>query len=156
MNEYNDNEYKDYNELQKILKEKQEQIANIKEESRLDNLYYRTPAKPYLCCGYKTVSTYNKCSFDEVRKMALPTRLDGKPTAKPGSTPMVINPMSAADYQTVLYLSEYPEKINELVSSNANEQIKFLSKYPILIPFYAKKFPKLAANYSNYINSKTN
>jgi len=136
----------EYNELQKILKEKQEQIANAKEESRLDNLYYRTPAKPFLCGGYKTVSTYNGCSFDEVRKTTLPSRTDYTYNK---------NPMFAADYQKVIDLSEYPEKINELVSPNANEQIKFLSKYPILIPLYAKKFPQLAANYSNYINSKT-
>lgn len=146
-----------YDELQKILKEKEQQLAIAKEESRLDNLYYRTPAKPYLCCGYKTVSTYNKCSFDEVRKIALPSRLDGKPTAKPGTTetPMVINPMSASEYQKVLTLSEYPERINELLGANVNEQIKFLSKYPILIPLFSNKFPQLATNYSNYINSKS-
>ena len=145
----------DYDELQKILKEKEQQIANAKEESRLDNLYYRTPAKPYLCCGYKTVSTYNKCSFDEVRNIALPSRLDGKPTAKPGTAPMVINPMSASEYQKVIDLTQYPENINVILGTDANEQIKFLSKYPILIPLFSKKFPQLATNYSNYINSKS-
>jgi hypothetical protein len=144
-----------YDEMQKILKEKEQQIANAKEESRLDNLYYRTPAKPFLCGGYKTVSTYNNCSFDEVRKIALPTRLDGKPTAKPGSTPMVINEMAAADYQKVIDLTQYPENIDVVVSPVLNEQIKFLAKYPILIPLYVNKFPELATNYSNYINSKS-
>lgn len=145
-----------YDELQKILKEKEQQISNIKEESRLDNLYYRTPAKPYLCCGYKTVSKYNKCSFDEVRKIDLPTRLDGKPTAKPGTTetPMVINPMSASEYQKVIDLSQYPDKINAILGPEFNDQVKFLAKYPILIPLFSKKFPQLAANYSNYINNK--
>jgi len=137
-----------YDELQKILKEKEKQISNAKEESRLDNLYYRTPAKPFLCGGYKTVSTYNNCSFDEVRKIALPTRLDGK-------APMVINPMSASEYQKVIDLTQYPENINAIVSTDVNEQIKFLAKYPILIPLYVNKFPQLATNYSNYINSKS-
>ena len=146
-----------YDELQKILKEKEKQISNAKEESRLDNLYYRTPAKPFLCGGYKTVSTYNNCSFDEVRKIALPSRLDGKPTAKPGTTetPMVINQMSASEYQKVIDLTQYPENIDVIVSPVLNEQIKFLAKYPILIPLYVDKFPQLATNYSNYINSKS-
>lgn len=135
-----------YDEMQKIVKEKEQQISNAREESRLDNLYYRTPAKPFLCCGYKTVSNYNNCSFDQVRKITAPTRTDYSFNQ---------DLRSSAEYQKVITLSNYPERINEILGEEPNDQIRFLSKYPILIPLFAKKFPQLAANYNNYINNKT-
>lgn len=134
-----------YDEMQKILKEKEKQIFSAKEESRLDNLYYRTPAKPYLCSGYKTVSRYNNCSFDQVRNIADPTRTDY--TFKQ-------NLILADEYQKVITLTNYPDRINEILGEEPNDQIRFLSKYPILIPLFAKKFPQLATNYNNYISKK--
>ena len=135
-----------YDEMQKIVTEKEQQIANAKEESRLDNLYYRTPAKPFLCCGYKTVSNYNNCSYDQVRKTTDPSRTDYTFNQ---------NLNLADEYQKVITLSNYPERINDILGEEKNDQIKFLSKYPILIPLFANKFPKLATNYTNYINNKT-
>ena len=51
-------------------------------EKKLDGLYYRTPAKPYLCGPYRTVSTYNNCSFDQARKTQANSRTDYVKTAK--------------------------------------------------------------------------
>jgi len=51
-------------------------------EKKLDSLYYRTSARPGACGPYRTVSTYNNCSFDQVRKTQEPSRSDYTKTEK--------------------------------------------------------------------------
>lgn len=90
-------------------------------ETKLDGLYYRTPAKPGMCGPYKNTTTYNKCSFQEVRNTKAYSRTDY--TFK---RPISEN-FQVEDAQ-VKMLMENPSLFDYIVGKTDLEKLNFIKK----------------------------
>lgn len=107
-------------------------------ETKLDGLYYRSPAKPWMCGPYRTTSSYNACSFKDVKKIADPSRTDFSYEKQSN--------ISASDSSKFKQLIQYPESLNEVLGSNKDEQIKFIKKFPYLKDILKPYYPDLVSS----------
>lgn len=90
-------------------------------ETKLDGLYYRTPATPGMCGPYKNTTTYNKCSFAEVRNTKATSRTDY--TFK---RPISEN-FQVEDAKVKMLIQE-PNLFDYIVGKTESEKVNFVKK----------------------------
>ena len=112
-------------------------------ETKLDGLYYRTPATPGLCGPYKNATTYNNCSFAQGKDTQAPTRTD--------YTKQNLKLSTASDSEKFRQLLNYPNMLNEIVGDSQSEQIRFIQKFPVLKDVLKNYYPKLVASVSTIL-----
>ncbi len=108
-------------------------------ETKLDGLYFRTPAKPGMCGPYKNATTYNKCSFTEGRNTEAPSRSDylmKRPTLE----------KYEVDDAKVKMLINGPHLFDYVVGKSEQEKIDFIKKNfdnKNLVETLGKYYPKI-------------
>ena len=117
-------------------------------ETKLDGLYYRTPATPGICGPYKNVTTYNDCSFLQGRNTEAPSRTD--------YTKQDLKLNTASDNEKFRQLLNYPNMLNEIVGESKSEQIRFINKFPVLKDVLKNYYPKLVASASDVLEKYEN
>jgi hypothetical protein len=93
-------------------------------ETKLDGLYYRTPATPGSCGPYKNVTTYNKCSFEQAHNTQAYSRSDyilKRPTLEKYEDVKV-------EDAKVKMLINGPQLFDYIVGKSDNEKINFIKK----------------------------
>jgi hypothetical protein len=117
-------------------------------ETKLDGLYYRTPATPGVCGPYKNATTYNGCSFLQGRNTQAPSRTD--------YTKQNLKLNTASDSEKFRQLLNYPNMLNEIVGESESEQIRFINKFPVLKDVLKNYYPKLVASASAVLEKYEN
>ena len=120
-------------------------------ETKLDNLYYRTSAKPHLCADYKNATNYNSCTFAQGHSTNAPSRTNfTREDVKNKSSSMA----SASDTAKFKQLLEYPKSLKDTLGSNEVDQINFIKKFPDLIPVLKPFYPLLLNKIEGYEDPK--
>ena len=108
-------------------------------ETKLDGLYYRTPATPGMCGPYKNTTTYNGCSF-----------LQGRNTQAPSRTDYTLKRPISENFEVedakVKMLINSPQLFDYVVGKNDTEKVNFIKKNfnnKKLMETLGKYYPKL-------------
>lgn len=109
-------------------------------ETKLDSLYYRTPAQPHLCGPYKNATNYNSCTFAQGHSTNAPSRTDFTREESKSKTSSMA---SASDTAKFKQLMEYPKSLKDTLGSNEVDQINFIKKFPDLITVLKPLYPSL-------------
>ena len=102
-------------------------------ETKLDYLYYRTPAQPSACGPYKTTSTYNGCSFAEAHQTVAPSRTDYTYKTADAGGKGGSSMSSASDAELISEITTYPKSFTDILGKDEAKQIAFITKHPQLV-----------------------
>ena len=117
-------------------------------ETKLDYLYYRTPAQPSACGPYKTTSTYNGCSFAEAHQTVAPSRTDYTYKTADAGGKGGSSMSSASDAELISEITTYPKSFTDILGKDEAKQIAFITKHPQLVSILQPYFPNLIAKLS--------
>jgi hypothetical protein len=106
--------------------------------TKLDGLYYRTSATPSLCGPYKTTTTYNNCTPVQGQATKAFSRTDFTRSADENA-----KMISASDQSKYKQLLQYPKNMADILGNSEQEQLKFINRFPNLIPILQPLYPKL-------------
>lgn len=124
--------------------------------SKLDKLYYRTPAQPAICGGYKTSSTYNDiynvktgkydvgCTSDQAEKTSAYDRTDFDQKKSEEE-----RKAKADELNKVMAILNNPRDLMKILGTDETATIAFIKKYPnlsiLLQPIYPSLIQKVNA-----------
>jgi hypothetical protein len=106
--------------------------------TKLDGLYYRTSATPSLCGPYKTTTTYNNCTAVQGQATTAFSRTDFTRSAEENAK--MISAFDQSKYKQVL---QYPKNMPDILGNSEQEQLKFINRFPNLIPILQPLYPNL-------------